>query len=145
MLATAIPAAAISVSAANEGLTSDQAAVRFALDGPNSVADAPKRHIAIAIFRRIANPLVALLLIAAACAGVGGDPASFVIIVAVVFLSVAMDVVQEHRAEAAIEALRQSIALKAMVVRDGKPVEIPVEQIVRGDLVRLTAGDLVPA
>jgi Mg2+-importing ATPase len=74
-----------------------------------------------------------------------GDVLSFAIIVAIVLLSVVLDVVQQRRAENAVDALRRSVGLKATVVRDGTEAELPVERLVPGDVVRLSAGDIVPA
>jgi Mg2+-importing ATPase len=70
---------------------------------------------------------------------------SFIIIVVVIALSIVLDVVQEHHAEAAAEALKHLVAIRADVRRDGSVLSIPVEQVVPGDVVELRAGDLVPA
>ncbi|CAN5410195.1 magnesium-translocating P-type ATPase [soil metagenome] len=128
-----------------DGLCATEAAARLARDGPNQLAATPRRRILIDLLRRLANPLVAILLVAAGIAGATGDVASFAIIVLVVLLSTALDLVQEHRAEATAEALKRSIALRATVRRDGQPIDIPVREIVAGDVVMLAAGDLVPA
>ena len=82
---------------------------------------------------------------AAAISGFTGDMASFAIIVVVIVLSIVLDIVQEHRAEQAADALRRSVAIHADALRDGRVVSIPVEQLVPGDVVELRAGDLVPA
>ena len=97
------------------------------------------------IAKRFAEPLIAILIVAAAISGFTGDIASFCIIVIVIALSIILDVVQEHRAEEAADALKRSVAIHADVRRDGKIVSIPVEQVVPGDVVELKAGDLVPA
>src|SRR5581483_3650054 len=97
------------------------------------------------IAKRFAEPLVAILLVAATISGFTGDVASFGIIVAVIALSIILDVVQEQRAELAVDALKRSVAIHADVRRDGIIVSIPVEQVVPGDIVELRAGDLVPA
>jgi Mg2+-importing ATPase len=127
------------------GLTASEAASRLANLGPNTVADSPHARLAVKILKRFAEPLVAVLLFAAAISGFTGDIASFVIIVVVIALSIVLDVVQEHRAEQAADALKRSVAIHADVRRDGTTVSIPVEQIVAGDIVELRAGDLVPA
>ena len=128
-----------------EGLTIEEAAARLKRDGPNAIAGARERHLLLDLLRRLANPLVAILLVAAAIAGVTGDVASFAIIVAVVILSTTLDMVQEHRAEATAEALKRSIALHATTLRGGQAMDLPVADIVAGDVVLLAAGDLVPA
>jgi len=127
------------------GLSAEEAAARLARDGANESVTGQKRRGLIALVRRLTNPLVAVLLLAAAVAGATGDRASFAIIVLVVLLSTVMDLVQERRAEATVAALRHSIALRATVCRDGQYVDLPVREIVGGDVIRLCAGDLVPA
>ncbi len=74
-----------------------------------------------------------------------GDVASFVIIAAIVLLSISLDFIQEVRAQDAVEALRRSVAVQATVRRDGHAVSVPIDRLVPGDIVELIAGDLVPA
>ncbi len=133
------------LAAAPTGLSRMEAEDRLARDGPNTVAEAPRLHIFRKIARRFAEPLVAILLVAAAISGATGDLGSFGIILTVVVLSIALDIFQEHRAERAAEALKRSVAVHADVRRDGIVSAIPVEQLVPGDVVELRAGDLVPA
>ncbi|MBT2188353.1 magnesium-translocating P-type ATPase [Sphingobium nicotianae] len=133
------------LSATPDGLSAHEAMARLARDGPNRLAIAPPRRLLSDLLRRLANPLVAILLVAATIAGMTGDLASFTIIVLVVILSTTLDLVQEHRAEATAEALKRSIALHANVLRDGAAVELPVSDLVAGDIVMLSAGDLIPA
>ncbi|MCC6828949.1 MAG: magnesium-translocating P-type ATPase [Novosphingobium sp.] len=133
------------LAATAEGLSGAEAARRLAAKGANEIAGAGKRHLVADLLRRLANPLVAILLVASAIAGATGDIVSFVIIVAIVLLSTLLDMVQERRAEATAEALKRSIALSADVLRDGKVASVPVRELVPGDVVRLSAGDLVPA
>lgn len=127
------------------GLTALEAVRRLDVFGPNRVVNARRRHLIADLGRRLANPLVAILLVASAIAGATGDRVSFVIIASMVLLSTGLDMVQERRAEATAEALKRSIALTALVLREGIEHELPVEQLVPGDIVALVAGDLVPA
>jgi len=127
------------------GLTQTDAAARMAEFGRNAVAEQRRTRLLTRLAKRFAEPLVAILLIAAAISGVTGDIASFLIIVTVVTLSIVLDVAQEHRAAEAADALRRSVAIRADVRRDGKVVSIPVDDVVPGDVVELRAGDLVPA
>ena len=133
------------VGSSGAGLGTAEAAARLAAGGANTIATTVRRSLARRILRKLAEPLVAILIIAAAVSGASGDWTSFAIIIAVVFLSIALDVFQETRAEAAAEALKRSVAVRAEVLRGGKPLEVPVEALVVGDVVRLAAGDLVPA
>lgn len=133
------------LAATPEGLSSGDAARRLKEQGPNEIA-APRRGRGLAaLLRRLTNPLVMILLVAATLAGLTGDVASFAIILVVILLSTVLDLVQEHRAEATVAALRHSIALRTTVMRDGVAAELPVGDVVPGDVVRLCAGELVPA
>jgi len=127
------------------GLGAAEAARRLAVSGPNVLRPRRERAIVLQLLARFANPLIVLLLGAAAISAFTGDKASFVIIACVVVLSVALDFAQEYRAGRAAEQLKHSVALRATVVRDGQPVEITGDQIVPGDVVRLRPGSLVPA
>jgi Ca2+-transporting ATPase len=131
--------------AAPAGLSSAEAAARLAADGPNTVAAPPRRHLAGRIGRQLADPLVALLLAAAVVTTVLGDLPDTAIIVLVVIVNTVIGVVQEVRADAAIAALDDLSAPSARVVRDGQDLVVPAASLVKGDLVRLESGDVVPA
>lgn len=133
------------LDASRDGLTTAEARHRLATLGRNAAGPPAGRRIVARVAARLTEPLVAILLLAAAISGATGDWASFAIILGIVAVSVALDVTQEHRAEAAAEALRRSVAVQARVLRDGRPAEIPTEDVVPGDIVDLSAGDLVPA
>lgn len=127
------------------GLSSAQAAARLRADGPNAVA--PPRQVGPArrIGRQLADPLVLLLLAAAVVTTLLGDWADTAVIALVVLVNTAIGVVQETRADRAIAALDRMAAPTARVVRDGVDLILPAADLVRGDLVRLEAGDIVPA
>ena len=127
------------------GLAGREARRRLRRDGPNAVAVRGRRRLPARLVKKLSEPLVAILLIAAAVSGATGDWASFAIIVVVVIASVGLDVVQETRAEAAAEALKRSVAVHATVRRDGARHEIAVDHLVVGDVVDLAAGNMVPA
>ena len=127
------------------GLSQAEADRRLAIFGKNRIEASQSRSILRKIGQRVLNPLVAMLLVAAAISGVSGDFASFVIIVAVISLSLILDIVQEHHAEQTAEALRDSVAVEADALRDGHVVSVPVPTLAPGDIVRLRTGDLVPA
>ena len=127
------------------GLTSAEAAARLARDGPNLIGVHRRRALALEFLSRFRNPLVLLLLAASGISALTGDVVSFLIIASMVMVSVTLDFVQEHRAGRAAERLKASVAVHATVLRDGATREVPVAEVVAGDLVRLSAGDVVPA
>jgi P-type Mg2+ transporter len=127
------------------GLSSTEAERRLALFGPNRMEASESRSIFRKVLHRILNPLVAMLVIAAAVSGVSGDLGSFVIIVTVVAMSLTLDIVQEHRAELTAAALQEQVSIQADALRDGRLAEVRTLALVPGDIVRLRTGDLVPA
>lgn len=128
-----------------EGLGTAEAARRLDAAGRNLVTEQRRRRILAKLARRLAEPLVAILVIAAAVSGATGDWVSFSLILVVLTASNLLDVFQEHRAERAAEALKRSVAIRCTVRRDGKTVSVTAEEIVPGDVVELRAGGLVPA
>lgn len=133
------------LDAQREGLTAQEAQVRVDRFGPNALPDGAHRPVWLDLLRRLANPLVLILLGAGAAAGMTGDIASFAIILVIVALSTLLDMVQERRAAATAAALKRSIALTARVRRDGVWIDLAVDALVPGDVVALSAGNLVPA
>ena len=95
--------------------------------------------------RRFRNPLVLILIAASVISALTGEVASFLIIIVMVLMSVILDFVQEYRAGRAAQRLRQSVQIRAKVVRDGVTKEVPVSQVVPGDVALLASGSLVPA
>jgi len=128
-----------------EGLGVADAAARVRQYGSNAFHAAIKQSLLSKIGKRILNPLIAILLVAAAISSISGDLGSFAIILTVITISITLDIVQEHHAEVAVETLRRSVAVKADVRRGGALVAVAVEDIVPGDVVELRTGDLVPA
>ncbi len=133
------------LGATESGLTAAEAASRLARLGPNLLHPQPRRAVLLQLLSRFKNPLLLLLIGAAAVSGLTGDVASSAIIGAIVLISVTLDFVQEYRAGQAAERLRQSVAIRVTARRDGAPVEIPARDLVPGDVVELAAGSLVPA
>ena len=132
------------VAASSDGLSSAEAAARLAQFGPNLIRGERKRVLVLQYLTKFRNPLVIILLIASALSAFTGDAASFFIIGTIVIISTTLDFVQEYRAGQAAERLRQSVAVRGKVLRDGKPIEIPLAELVPGDVVLLAAGDLIP-
>lgn len=127
------------------GLSAEEAAERKARFGPNIASIHARKRLPARLLRRLAEPLVAILIVAAVLSGLTGDVASMLIIFVILAVSIGLDLFQEGRAEAAAEALRRSVALQARALRDGKLAAVPTEALVPGDIVELRAGDLVPA
>jgi Mg2+-importing ATPase len=127
------------------GLDGDEVRSRLETYGPNDAATVKRTPLWLQFLARFGNPLIIILLIASAVSAATGDVASFVIIFCIVMLSIIFDFVQEVRAQNAVEALRQSVAVQATVRRDGAVVSVPIHELVPGDVVELIAGDLVPA
>ena len=133
------------LAAAPSGLSADEAVSRLRATGRNVIAERVRHRMLGKILRRLADPVIAILAVAAAVSGLSGDWASCTIILAILTISIGLEVTQEHRAENAVEALKRTVAVRASVRRDGKAAAIPVEEIVAGDVIELGAGDLVPA
>ncbi len=127
------------------GLSQVEAAQRLQTCGPNDAMGAKRRPLWLQILDRFANPLILILLFASGLSAWTGETASFVIIVVIILLSVILDVTQQLQAENAVDALRRSVGLRAISLRDGVETSVPVEELVPGDVVKLMAGDVVPA
>jgi Mg2+-importing ATPase len=145
MVNLAVPAAAESGPAAGQGLTTAEALARLQAVGPNEPAAARHATGVVRLALLFANPLVVILLVASAVSAVVHEVTSAVIIVGIVLLSVAINFVQSYRSQRAVERLRHEVAPTATVLRDGRWVELARREVVPGDLIRLVAGDLVPA
>lgn len=128
-----------------EGLSSAAAAEQLRRHGPNLITASRRRSLAIEFLSRFRNPLVLLLLVASAISFLTGDATSSYVISTIVFLSVTLDFAQEYRAERAIEKLRESVSCTATLLRDGVAVELPLRDVVPGDVALLRAGDIIPA
>ena len=133
------------LGADRNGLSSAEVAARRLRYGPNTLEERRRLSLSLKFLSRFRNPLVLILLAAAAVSALTGDLASFIIISTIVLMSAVLDTVQEHRAEEAAEHLKVSVALKEQVLRDGLEVTVLGQDLVPGDVVLLSAGDLVPA
>ena len=134
------------------GLSAEEARRRLARDGPNELRAAPRRPLWRRLLSQFEDPLVYLLLAAAAIAvgawvieGRVGWPVDAVVILLVVMLNGVIGHVQEARAESAVAALANMTAVSSAVVRDGREQRVPSAQLVRGDLLVLGEGDSVGA
>ncbi|MBI5436276.1 MAG: magnesium-translocating P-type ATPase [Nitrosomonadales bacterium] len=127
------------------GMSQREARARTARFGPNTLRAYGERPLIIQYLSHFKNPLVMVLLAASAVSALTGEITGFVIIWAVVLMSVTLDFVQEYRAGRAAEQLKKAVAVRATVLRDGHSQEIPIAGLVPGDVVLLAAGDLIPA
>jgi P-type Mg2+ transporter len=126
------------------GLTSREAAQRLAEYGLNEPAPTKRLSAVSQLFHLFSNPLVVILLVASVISGSLGQHVDALIIVTIVLLSVTVNFWQSYRSQRAAERLRASVTLSATLLRDGVWQEIPMRQVVPGDVFRLSAGDLVP-
>ncbi|MFZ5594177.1 MAG: magnesium-translocating P-type ATPase [Pseudomonadota bacterium] len=127
------------------GLSNSEAAARLERFGPNVLHVHRERALILQFLSRFRNPLVILLLAASAVSAFTGDVTSFFIISAIVLMSVMLDFIQEYRAGQAAEQLKNEVAVRASVLRDGQPMDVAMDSLVPGDVVLLVAGDLIPA
>ena len=143
------------VKSESNGLSSAEAASRLEKNGKNKLIEGQKESLFKKFLKQLAEPMTIILLVAAAIsAGVeiynglqhGFEfPADVVIILAVVIINAILGVFQESKAEKAIEALQEMSKAQSKVIRDGKQIAIPSEDLVVGDIILLEAGDAVPA
>ena len=132
------------------GLTSEEVARRQAQYGANKLAEGNKKTKLQRFMDQLKDPMLIMLIIAAGVSAVtniisGESMVEVFIIIAVVLINAILGVLQESKAEEAIEALQTMTAATCKVIRDGKQQVIPSAELVPGDIVVLEAGDAVPA
>jgi Mg2+-importing ATPase len=127
------------------GLTEEEAQRRLQEHGPNAVAQEKGHRRLVLLGKACLNPLVVLLLVLAALSFLTGDGRAAAVMLVMVVLGVALRFVQEARADSAAARLRALIRVTATVVRAGRPREVDLPDLVPGDVVHLSAGDMVPA
>ncbi len=143
------------VGSQSGGLSTEEAQHRLAANGKNKLAEGKKTPIIVKFFKQLSDPMIIILMIAAVVSLVltlvqeaspsVQDFADVIIIAAVVLLNAILGVVQESKAEQAIEALQNMTEAHCKVLRDGKMQFVNSCDIVVGDIVLLEAGDSVPA
>ena len=139
------------LNAESAGLSSERAAERLAQYGPNKLKEAEKPGFWKRFLTQLKDPMLIILLAAAGVSALTGaiagesEWAETIIILAVVLLNAVLGVLQESKAEAAIEALQTMTAATCKVLRDGKMAVLHSDELVPGDVVLLEAGDAVPA
>ena len=139
------------LNAESAGLSSERAAERLTQYGPNKLKEAEKPGFWKRFLTQLKDPMLLILLAAAGVSALTGaiagesEWAETIIILAVVLLNAVLGVLQESKAEAAIEALQTMTAATCKVLRDGKMAVLHSDELVPGDVVLLEAGDAVPA
>ena len=138
------------VASTERGLSAAEAEKRLEANGKNKLKAAKKDSLIKRFFMQMADPMILILLAAAAISAVtsvyeGEAPTDVFIILFVVIVNAVLGVYQESKAEKAIEALQEMSAATSKVLRDGEVVQIKSEDLVVGDVVLLEAGDAVPA
>ncbi len=141
------------VNSTENGLTSAEAAARLEKNGKNKLAEAKKDSTLKKFFDQMKDPMIIILLVAAVIsaateiieAGHFVPPTDSIIILVVVLINAILGVVQENKAEKAVEALQKMSAATTKTLRDGKVESIKSEDLVVGDVILLDAGDAIPA
>ena len=143
------------VNSSENGLTTAEAERRLAENGKNKLKEGQKKTVFKRVLEQISDPMIIILIVAAFVSTVTEwfetgtfvfkPPTDALIILVVVVINTVLGVVQESKAEAAIEALQEMSAATSKVIRDGKLVSVKSEDLVVGDIVVLEAGDAVPA
>ncbi|HIT26811.1 MAG TPA: calcium-translocating P-type ATPase, PMCA-type [Candidatus Ornithoclostridium excrementipullorum] len=137
---------------AASGLSGSEAEKRLAEHGENKLAEKKKKSMIVRFFEQFKDVMILILIVAAiislVVACVEGDPMEFIepaLIFLIVIMNAVMGLVQENKAEKALEALKNMSAPHARVVRDGAEKMISAAEVVPGDIILLEAGDFVPA
>lgn len=153
LAALEVPAALRQLEVSDLGLSAPEVARRREQWGENRIAHERREPLALQVLKRLANPLNLLLLVLAAMSMGMGDRRAALIIFVMVVLSLTLATIQERRSSRAAERLRAMVHTTSTVIRaavegtagPAQTVEIPIEELVPGDIVHLSAGDMVPA
>jgi len=128
----------------SKGLTGDEAKKRLALYGSNRLKPQKRSNVLTLLVSQFKSPIILILFFATGLSFFLHDPVDALIILSIILISGLLGFWQERGASNAVEKLLSIVQIKAAVLRDGKSIEIPVEEIVPGDMVILNAGDIVP-
>jgi magnesium-transporting ATPase (P-type) len=138
-------AVVVALGTSPRGLTAAEAAARLKQHGPNTIPPGRRRSPLLRFLAQFNNALIYFLLVGAAAAAALGHVVDTGVILAVVFVNAVVGFLQEGKAENALAAIRDMIAPRASVLRDGARIGVPVADLVPGDVVLIEAGDRVPA
>jgi len=128
-----------------EGLTTEESKIRLARDGENRLAGKKKKSLAVLFFSQINDAMIYILIAAAIISGAMGEISDSIVILIVILINALIGLIQESKAEKALEALKNLSTPKALVKRNGILSEIPSEQVVVGDIIIIDAGRYIPA
>ncbi len=132
------------VGAGRDGLTSDEAARRLREQGPNEIRPRTHHHGWRLLLEQFTNPIMGILVVATIISMALGDVTDGAIILAIIAASGVLGFWQENNAGRAVDALLERVEVHAGTIRDGREVEVPLDEIVPGDAAVLRAGDVVP-
>lgn len=135
----------LDLQSSESGITNKMAAERLKVYGNNEIINGPKRSVFIQSIVHSINPLVGILFLAASISAFTGDTINAIIILLILSISILMDYFQTHRSLKAVQHLRSQVALYATTLRNNEWGDIPAKELVPGDIIRLAAGNLVPA
>ncbi|MCE9540646.1 MAG: HAD-IC family P-type ATPase, partial [Bacteroidetes bacterium] len=127
------------------GIDGSTASQRLREYGENKITEKKKKTVLQKFLYQFTDFMILILIAAAIISSILGDVTDSIIILVIVIINAAVGFIQEYRAEKAMEALKKMAARNTRVLRDGKNIEIPTTDLVPGDVVRLEAGDIVPA
>lgn len=133
------------LQSSESGLSSGQASTRLREFGENSIDDQKKKTIRQLIFNQLRDFMILILIVAAAISWIAGDPTDSIIILTIIIINALIGFLQEYRAEKAMESLKKMSSNRALVFRDQKIVQINATELVAGDIIKLEAGDVIPA
>lgn len=128
-----------------KGLTDEEAVKRLNKYGANDINKEKKSSLIKKFFNNIKNPLVILLGVLALTSYITGDKKSTIIMIAMVFLGVILKFIQETKADNSAHKLKDMVTTKATVIRNGYKKEMFFEELVPGDIIHLSSGDMIPA
>jgi Ca2+-transporting ATPase len=134
-----------SLKVKEQGLTTEEAALRRQTYGENQLQEAPRPGLLHMLWEQINSFVVWLLIIASVISALLGDEIEAAAIMAIVVLNAVLGIIQERRAEEALAALKKLAAPEAQTLRDGHRVSIPARELVPGDMIFLEAGNFIPA
>jgi Mg2+-importing ATPase len=140
-----IPSILKQFNSSAQGLPSSEAEARLEIFGFNEIAKEKRQSWLLRLWDNIKNPLVVLLVVLGIISYLTQDVEGSIIIFGMVLLGIVLRYVQESRADHAAEELKAMVSTTATVIRDGKRKEIPLKELVPGDVVALAAGDMIPA